>query len=133
MYPLYLYHQYHAKNCNCHFLFRKHSLTPNRLWPDPGAQRVFLHPKIHQTKMLATSQRFGISFFIWAGLAVFFSPDKMIKVGSKSWLLTCSSNITLSLPSYTSSALKREQKFCYLSLLYFCLYCWTQNDFDSSP
>ena len=40
-----------------------------------------------------------------------------------SWLLTCSSNITLSLPSYTGFALKRELNFCngYLSLLYFCL------------
>ena len=36
-------------------------------------------------------------------------------------VLTCSSNITLSLPSYTGSALKRELNFCtgYLSLLYF--------------
>ena len=39
-----------------------------------------------------------------------------------SWLLTYSSNITLSLPSYTGSALKRVLNFCngYLSLLYFC-------------
>ena len=45
----------------------------------------------------------------------------IIKVGSKSCLLTCSSNITLSLPSYTGSALKRKLDFCnsYLSLLYF--------------
>ena len=44
-----------------------------------------------------------------------------LKVGSKSWLLTCNSNITLSLPSCTGSALKRELNFCndYLSLLYF--------------
>ena len=42
----------------------------------------------------------------------------IIKVGSKSWLLTCSSNISLSQPSYTGSALKRELNFCngYLSL-----------------
>ena len=31
--------------------------------------------------------------------------NNIIKVGSKSWLLTCSSNITLSLPSYTGSVL----------------------------
>ena len=43
----------------------------------------------------------------------------------KSWLLTCISNITLSLLSHTGSALKgplkRELNFCngYLSLLYF--------------
>ena len=50
--------------------------------------------------------------------------QNIIKVGSRSWLLTCSSNITLSLPSYTGSALKRELSFCngYLSLLYFCTY-----------
>ena len=44
---------------------------------------------------------------------------------SKSWLLTCSSNITLSLPSYTNSVLKRGLNFCngYLSLLYF--WAWT--------
>ena len=48
--------------------------------------------------------------------------QNMIKVGPKSWLLTCRSNITLSLPSYTESALKKELSFCngYLSLLYFC-------------
>ena len=42
-------------------------------------------------------------------------------IGSKSWLLTCSSNISLSLPSYTGSALKRELNISigYLSLLYF--------------
>ena len=58
--------------------------------------------------------------FIWACLAVFFSSDKMI--GTKSWLLTCISNITLFLHSGTGSALKRELNFCNgnLSLLYFC-------------
>ena len=37
---------------------------------------------------------------------------------------TCSSNITLSLPSHTGSALKRKLNFCngYLSLLYFWVY-----------
>ena len=42
---------------------------------------------------------------------------------SKLWLLTCSRNITLSLSSYTGSALKRELNFCngYLHLPYFCL------------
>ena len=58
----------------------------------------------------------------WSGSILQFRQN-IIKVGSKSWLLTCSSNITLSLPSYTGSALKRELNFCngYLSLLYF----WT--------
>ena len=58
--------------------------------------------------------------FIWAGLAVFFDSENIMKVGSKPRLLTCISNITLSLPG---SALKRELNFCngYLSLLYFWL------------
>ena len=49
--------------------------------------------------------------------------QNLIKVGSKSCLLTCSSNITLSLSSYTNSALKKELHFCncYLCLLYFWL------------
>ena len=38
--------------------------------------------------MLVTCQSFGDFYFIWAGLAVFFSSDNLIKVGSKSWLLT---------------------------------------------
>ena len=65
-----------------------------------------------------------ICFYLgWFGSILQFRQN-IIKVGSKSWLLTCSSNITLSLPSYTGSALKRELNFCngYLSLLYFCLW-----------
>ena len=58
----------------------------------------------------------------WAGSILQFRQN-ITKVGSKSWLLTSSSNGTLNLPPYTGSALKRELKFCngYLSLLYFCL------------
>ena len=62
-----------------------------------------------------------ICFYLgWSGSILQFRQN-IIKVGWKSWLLTCSSNITLSLPSYTGSALKRELNFCngYLSLLYF--------------
>ena len=64
----------------------------------------------------------------WSGSILQFRQN-IIKVGSKSWLLTCSSNITLSLPSYTGSALKRELNFCngYFSLLYFCLYLMKEN------
>ena len=60
-------------------------------------------------------------YFGWSGSILQFRRN-IIKVGSKSWLLTCSSNITLNLPSYTGSDLKRELNFCngYLSLLYFC-------------
>jgi len=64
-----------------------------------------------------------ICFYLgWSGSILQFRQN-IIKVGSKSWLLTCSSNVTLSLPSYTGSALKRELNFCngYLSLLYFCV------------
>ena len=71
--------------------------------------------KIQQTKMLVTCQRFDDLFLI--GLLQF--RQNIIKVGSKSWLLACSSNITLSLPSYTGSALKRKLNLFngYLSLL----------------
>ena len=68
-----------------------------------------------------------ICFFLgWSGSVLQFRQN-IIKVGSKSWLLTCSNNTTLSLPSYTGSALKRELNFCngYLSLLYF-LSCLTK-------
>ena len=63
-----------------------------------------------------------ICFYLgWSGSTLPIR-NNIIKVSSKSWLLTCNSNITLSLPSYTGSALKRELNFCnsYLSLLYFC-------------
>ena len=60
--------------------------------------------------MFVTCQRFGD--FIWAGLIFLQFRQNIIKVGSKSWLLTYSSNITLSLPSFTGSALKRELNFC---------------------
>ena len=58
----------------------------------------------------------AICFYLgWPGCILHFRQN-IIKVGSKSWLLTRSSNITLSLPSYTGSALKRDLNFC---LLYF--------------
>ena len=56
-------------------------------------------------------QRFVICFHLgWSG-SILQIRAKMIKVGSKSWLLTCSSNISLSLPSYNVSALQRELNF----------------------
>ena len=83
-----------------------------------------LWTKIQQTKIPVTCQRFGDLFWfglVWSGSILQFRQN-IIKVGSKSCLLTCSSNITLSLPSYTGSALKKELNFCngYLSLPYFC-------------
>ena len=56
--------------------------------------------KIHQTKMLVTCQRFGD--LGWSGSTLPIRTN-IIKVGSKLRLLTCSSNITLSLPSYIGS------------------------------
>jgi hypothetical protein len=78
--------------------------------------------------MLVTCQSFGDFVFIWSGSILQFRQN-MIKVGLKSLLLTCRSNIPLSLPSYTGSALKRELIFCngYLSLLYFCILAWKCN------
>ena len=73
--------------------------------------------------MLGTRQRFGDLFLF--GLVWQYSTKiktNIIKVGSKSWLLlTCSSNITSTLPLYTVSALQNELNVCngYLSLLYF--------------
>ena len=79
----------------------------------------------------------------WSGSILQFR-QYMIKVGSKSWLLTCSSNRTLSLPVCTVS---RELTFHngYISLLYFwvkvllfclkersCKQC-SQNEWTISP
>ena len=72
--------------------------------------------------MLVTCQIFGDLFLfglVWQYSAI---QKNIMKVGSKPWLLTCISNITLSLPSLYFSESKRELNFCndYLSLLYFC-------------
>ena len=68
--------------------------------------------------MLVTCQRFGN--LGWSG-SILQIRTNVIKVGSKAWLINCSSNKTLSLTSYTGSALQRKLNFCndYLSLLYF--------------
>ena len=74
-------------------------------------------PKYSRLRCLLRVKGLLICFYLgWSG--------SILQVGSKSWLLTCRSNITLSLPSYTGSALKRELNLCngYLSLLYFCQY-----------
>ena len=78
-------------------------------------------PKIQQTKILVTCQRFD-DLFLFGLVWQYSSIQKnIIKVGSKSWILTCSCHITLSLPFYTDPASKRELNFSngYLSLLYF--------------
>ena len=84
---------------------------------------LLLFAKMQQTKMLVTCERFGNLFLfglVWQCSSV---QKKYNKVDSKSWLITCRSDITYSLPSYTGSGLKKELKFCngYLSLMYFCL------------
>ena len=58
-----------------------------------------------------------LCYFGWSG-SIFQFRQNIIKVGSKSWLLTCSINIVLSLPSFNGFTLKRELNFCnaYLSL-----------------
>ena len=80
--------------------------------------------KIQQTKMLVTCQRFS-EWFLFGLVWQYSSIQKnIIKVGAKSWMLTCSCHINLSLPFYTDPDSKRELNFCndYLSLLYFWLY-----------
>ena len=71
--------------------------------------------------MLVTCHRFG-DWFLFGLVWQYSSIQKnIIKVGAKSWMLTCSCHITLSLPFYTNPDSKRELNFCngYLSLLYF--------------
>ena len=75
--------------------------------------------------MLVKCQIFG-DLFLFGLVWQYSSIQKNImKVGSKPRLLTCISNITLSLPSLYFSESKRELNFCngYLSLLYFCDTC----------
>ena len=75
-------------------------------------------PKIQQTKMLVMCLRFGDLFlFFWSGSILQFRQN-IIKVSSKSWLLTYSSNINF---IHWLCFEERELNFCnsYLSLLYF--------------
>ena len=65
----------------------------------------------------------------WFGSILQFRHN-ILKVGSKPWLLTCSSSIALSLPSYTGSALKRELHFCNGSLGLLCF--WAPAMFSSN-
>ena len=52
----------------------------------------FRKPKIQQTKMLVTCQRFGDWFLFGLFLPYSSNQKNIMKVGSKSLLLTCSSN-----------------------------------------
>ena len=83
----------------------------------------FFEPKIQQTKMLVRCKRFS-DWFLFGLVWQYSSIQKnIIKVGAKSWKLTCNYHITLSLPFYTDPDSKRELNFSngYLSLLYFWL------------
>ena len=93
------------------------------------------NPKIQQTKMLGMCQRIG-DWFLFGLVWQYSSIQKnIIKVGAKSWLLTCSCHITLSLPFYTDPDWKRELNFCngYLSLLYFWSDTWDSKGMFSAP
>ena len=95
------------------------NITVTQKWSSTFAQHH--KQKYSRLRCLLLVKVLVICFYLgWSGSILHFRQD-MIKVGLKSWLLTCSSNITLSLPSYTGSALKRELDVCngYLSLLYF--------------
>ena len=91
----------------------------NSLLPSPRENlsdkdsRAYILANIQESRILITCQRSGDLFLF---RLVF--RQNIIMVGSKSRLLTWSSNITLSLPSYSGSAVKRELNFC---LLYFCI------------
>ena len=95
--------------------------------PDYVKDTGFIYgQKYSRLRCLLCVKGLVICFYLgWSG-SILQSRQSIIKVGSKSWLLTCSSNITLSLPSYTGSAfaLKRELIFCngYISQQIFELY-----------
>ena len=107
--------------------------TSKNATPGITSTHAFQNPKIQQSTMLVTCQRFGDLYLfglVWQHSSVQSKHNK--GSCSKSWLLTCSSNIVLSLPSYTGSTLKRERaKFFngYLILLYF----WSQCIVASCP
>ena len=99
---------------------------PSRGWPRPpqAGLRLAIQPKQNYSRLrcLLCFKGFVIFGLAWQFSSVQSKYDKgRFKV---TWLLTCSSNITLSLASYAGSALKRELDFCndYLSLLYFLVY-----------
>ena len=101
---------------SCPYIASYYSIPPMDILSDPHPQ------KYSRVRCFLRVKGLGICFYLgWSG-SIPQIRTNIKKVGSKSWLLTCSSNITLSLPSYTVSALQRELNFCNgcLSLLYFC-------------
>ena len=64
-----------------------------------------------------------ICFYLgWSGSTLII-PKHIIKVGSKSSILTCSFHITLSLPFYTDPASKRELNFL-TAILVCCIFVY---------
>ena len=96
---------------------KKCLLILDNIWHSCHCDTFYVSASLHQQKNeISNSQKYSrlrcllrvkslvICFYLGS---IFQFRQYIIKVGSKSWLLTCSSNITLSLPSYTGSALKR--------------------------
>ena len=81
------------------------------LQDDSKVNYFWSKPKIQQIKMLVMCQSFGDLFLFGLVWDCFTNQNQYKKLGSKSWLLTCSSNITLSQPSYTVSTLQRGLNF----------------------
>ena len=73
-----------------------------------------IHPakqKYSRPRCLLLVKGLVICFYLgWSGSTLPIRTN-IIKVGSNSWLLICSSNITLSLPSYIGSDWQRELNF----------------------
>jgi hypothetical protein len=95
----------------------------NTVWyRDLLALTLLDHQKCSRLRCLLHVKVLMICFYLGLSGSILRFRRNIIKVGLKSWLLTCRSNITLSLPLYTGSVLKREPKFCNSSLsqLYFC-------------
>ena len=73
---------------------------------------MFEDKKYSRLRCLLRVQGLVICFYLgWSGSILQFKQN-IIKIGSKSWLLTCSSNITLCLPSYTCSAFCQSWPHC---------------------
>ena len=82
--------------------FQNFSATATVLLPYQLSRNLGWYQKHSRLRCLLCVKGLMICFYLgWSGIILQFRQN-IIKVGSKSWLLTCS------LPSYTGSALKRE-------------------------
>ena len=74
-------------------------------WPKREAFNIAYNQKYSRLRYLLLVKGLVIYFHLgWSGNILQIKTN-VIKVGSNSWLFTCSSDITLSLASYTVSAL----------------------------